>query len=231
MKVIGIVGRVYYNRDNQEIIQLNDFIRRVLSIYKEIVSIILLPTNNISYLNINMGSDDIAGEDSERLDYILDKCDGFIIPGGSSWYKFDEYVIGHAMKNNKPLLGICAGFQAICSMFAIDRNNFDMTKNFDNYNHYGEYNKYRHEINIMDNTLLRGILNKDKIMVNSLHHDYIEFPMRELVVSAISIDNIIEAVELPGHPFFVGIQWHPEYLMDSYSKNIFDYFIKSIKRS
>lgn len=225
MKLIGIVGRVYFNRDNQEIIQLNDYIRRVLSNYKDIVSIILLPTNNENYIDMGMGNDNI---DKEKLDYILDKCDGFIVPGGTYWYNFDEYVVEYAIKSKKPILGICAGFQAMCSMFSINRNKFDMTKRLDNDNHYGKSDKYIHETIIVDNTLLKEIIGEDRIMVNSIHHDYVDFLMNDLVVSSISSDNVIEAVELPNHPFFIGIQWHPEYLFDDNSKKIFDYFIDKV---
>lgn len=225
MKLIGIVGRVYYNKDNQDIIQLNDYLRRVLSSYKDIVSILLLPTSNDNYVDIGMGNDNI---DKEKLEYILEKCDGFIIPGGTYWYNFDEYVIEYAIKNKKPILGICAGFQAMCSMFSIDRDKFDMTLKLNSDNHYGKQDEYVHENIIINNTLLKEIIGKDKILVNSLHHDYIDFPMSDLIVSSISRDNVIEAIELSNHPFFIGIQWHPEYLLDDSSKKIFDYFIDKI---
>lgn len=231
MKLIGIVGRVYYNRDSQEIIQLNDYIRRVLSSYDDVVSTVLLPTNNISYLDINMGEDKLSSNDMKKLDYILSMCDGFIVPGGTYWYLFDEYVIKHAIDNKKPLLAICAGFQGLCSMFAKDRDKFDMTKKFlEDNNHYGEANEYVHDSLIIENTLLSRVLNKDSIMVNSLHHDYVDFPMIELNVSSISKDNVVEAVELAEHPFLLGVEWHPEYLDDDNSKKIFDSFVDSIKR-
>lgn len=231
MKIIGIVGRMYYNKDKQEIVQLNDCLRRVLSRYDEVVTILLLPTNEESYINIGMGSDKIEKLDKEKLDYVLNKCDGFIVPGGTYWYCFDEYVIDYAIRNNKPILGICAGFQAMCSMFAKNRDKFDMTKRFINDKHYGEVTEYIHDIEIIENTLLSRIVNKDIIMINSLHHDYVDFPMKDLVVSAVSDDNVIEAVELPNHPFLLGVEWHPEYLEDDNSKRIFDSFIDSVKKS
>lgn len=230
MKLIGIVGRVYYNRDNQEIIQLNDALRRVLVNYNDVVSVLLLPTNDINYFEVGMGNDRINKEDKKKLDYTLSKCDAFIVPGGTYCYKFDEYVIKYAIANKKPLLAICAGFQCLCSMFALDRDKFDMTNRFLDNKHYGEPDKYVHEISIMKDTYLMKMLNRDKIMINSIHHDYIDFPMKELKVSAVSDDNVIEAVEYPEHPFLVGVQWHPEYLVDDNSKIIFDTFIDNIKK-
>ena len=229
MKLIGIVGRMYYNKDNQEITQLNDALRRALANYNDVVPIMLLPTNLDSYLDIKMGNDKISNNDKKKLDFILDKCDGFIVPGGTYWYNFDEYIIKYAIDNKKPLLAICLGFQCLCSMYALNRNEFDMTKRLDNDKHYGNPKQYIHEINIVENTKLSKILNKDKIMINSIHHDYIDFPMNELIVSSISDDNIIEAVELPNHPFLIGLQWHPEYLIDDNSKKIFNEFLNNIK--
>ena len=77
--------------------------------------------------------------------------------------------------------------------------------------------------------MLGKILGKDIIKVNSVHHDYIDFSMIDLEVVSISEDNIIEAVELPNHPFLIGIGWHPEYLMDDNSIKILNYFIDIIK--
>ena len=113
-------------------------------------------------------------------------------------------------------------------MYSLDRDKFDMTKRLEKSSHYGKQDEYIHECSIKENTLLAGILNKEKIMVNSIHHDYVDFLMNELIVSASSIDNIIEAVELPNHPFLIGLQWHPEYLIDDNSIKIFDEFIKSV---
>lgn len=104
-----------------------------------------------------------------------------------------------------------------------------MTKELKNNSHYGLSNKYLHSNKIYPNSLLFKILNKKEILVNSLHHSYIDLKLSKLIVSAISDDNIIEAVELPNHPFLIGLQWHPEYLMDTNSKKIFDYFINTIK--
>jgi gamma-glutamyl-gamma-aminobutyrate hydrolase PuuD len=42
------------------------------------------------------------------------------------------------------------------------------------------------------------------------HHQAVGTLGRDLVVTATSDDEVIEAVELPGHRFVVGVQWHPE---------------------
>ena len=42
------------------------------------------------------------------------------------------------------------------------------------------------------------------------HHQAVDRLGAGLVVTARSEDGVIEAVELPGHRFVLGVQWHPE---------------------
>ena len=51
MHIIGIVGRAYKNKDNQDIIQTHDAVRRMLNMYDDVVCITLLPTEDINYLD------------------------------------------------------------------------------------------------------------------------------------------------------------------------------------
>jgi gamma-glutamyl-gamma-aminobutyrate hydrolase PuuD len=46
--------------------------------------------------------------------------------------------------------------------------------------------------------------------VPALHHQAINQAGDGLVTAAWADDQVIEALELPGHGFAVGIQWHPE---------------------
>lgn len=230
MKVIGIVGRAYYNKDNQKIVQVNEDIRKALARYDDVVTTVILPTNDSYYVDLGMGEDQISEVDKKKLDYLLGMCDGFVIPGGSYWYKLDEYVIDYAIKNNKPMLAICLGFQALCSMYAKNRDEFDMTKRLGDDSHYGDRYKYIHENIILDDTKLKKILNKDRILVDSVHHDYIDFEMNELKKSAMSADGILEAVEIADRDFIIGVEWHPEYIMDDSSIKLFDSFIESVKK-
>ena len=35
-----------------------------------------------------------------------------------------------------------------------------------------------------------------------------------MIATAVSPDGVIEGIEVPGHPFALGVQWHPELLVD-----------------
>ena len=46
--------------------------------------------------------------------------------------------------------------------------------------------------------------------MNSYHHQTLDRIGKNLVVSAAASDQTVEAVEMPSHPFAIGVQWHPE---------------------
>jgi len=52
------------------------------------------------------------------------------------------------------------------------------------------------------------------------------------VASAVASDGIIEAIESPAHRFFLGIQWHPEFLFDRYRlhRRLFEAFLRAASR-
>jgi putative glutamine amidotransferase len=50
------------------------------------------------------------------------------------------------------------------------------------------------------------------VEVNSLHHQAIRELAPDLVATAYSPDGIVEAVEIPDHPYGIAVQWHPEWL-------------------
>jgi putative glutamine amidotransferase len=86
---------------------------------------------------------------------------------------------------------------------------------------------YVHNINIMKNSKLGSIINKENILVNSRHKEYIT--KTDLNIVAYSSDGLIEAIEDTDKKFFIGVQWHPESLKnDLYSKLLFDAFINSL---
>ena len=67
-----------------------------------------------------------------------------------------------------------------------------------------------HKVNILSGTLLHRILEKDTVEVNSFHHQAVSEPGERMMITAYSEDGIPEGLEMPGHPFALGVQWHPE---------------------
>lgn len=214
--IIGITTRTdLYNE--REIVKVNK------SIINKVVSSGGIP------LLIPLNSDDFSTA-SKNLLNILKICNGFIIPGGNTWNLNDEIIIKYAVENDVPLLGICAGMQAIANM-----NNFcgsiqsDKTIRINsNINHNVLDNDYVHEI-IIGEGLLFHILGKTKICVNSRHMSTV-IVESFFNIDAKSHDDIIEAIHIPNKKFILGLQWHPEDLNDENSLKIFQSLIEFCKK-
>jgi putative glutamine amidotransferase len=61
--------------------------------------------------------------------------------------------------------------------------------------------------------------------VNSAHHQAVATPGPDAVVNAVAPDGVIEGIESPAHRFCLGLQWHPEFLIDPGDREIFAAFV------
>lgn len=66
---------------------------------------------------------------------------------------------------------------------------------------------------------------------NSMHHQAIKQLAPEFVVSARANDGVVEAIEAPGRPFVIGVQWHPEwmYVSEPACSHLIDNFVKGVQ--
>ena len=90
-----------------------------------------------------------------------------------------------------------------------------------------------HKVNVTPGSLLRRIVARASLMVNSSHHQSVKTVAPSLIASAVAPDGIVEAIESPAHPFFLGIQWHPEFLFERYTphQRLFTAFLRAAKRT
>jgi len=168
------------------------------------------------------------------IDDYLSLVKGLIIPGGdfrldSNWYvkddvpgfevtprlDFDVEIITKALKKNIPLLGICAGMQILGGMLGCK-----LTSNINKYVgtricHSGGVSaeEYAHDIHIEKNTLLKKITGLEEMPVNSRHQEGIVELSDKVTLAGKSDDGVIEAIEVKGKDFALGIQWHPEFFI------------------
>ena len=156
------------------------------------------------------------------IDYkkLIDLCDGIIFQGGDDFEDYDLDALRYIYSINKPVLGICLGMQLMGVLF--DGKMIDIK------NHKKKLN-YAHEIKIKRDSKLYNIFKSDTIKVNSRHKSVIKGT--KLKISAISQDGFVEAIEDSSKKFFVGVQWHPEAMLeyDEFANKIFDGFIKACK--
>jgi putative glutamine amidotransferase len=72
-----------------------------------------------------------------------------------------------------------------------------------------------HDVVLLPGTRLREILGRERIAVNSFHHQAVKEMGRGLVLSARGCDDgVIEGMEMPDRRFMIGVQWHPESFWD-----------------
>lgn len=235
MIYIGIVSRVEKDDEGYTITGIGEYYRNALSKYDNVIPVMILPPKDILY-GQNSYSDECNQKinDNKKLDPLLDLCDGFIIPGGSHWYSYDEYVINYALEKDKPILGICLGMQ-IMGVMDNRKNNglYDTTHLINEKNTHKQIDKkYAHEITINKDSKLYEILGVDKCEVNSRHCYEIEDVVNFKTV-AFSDDGVIEAIEYPNKTFAIGVQWHPELMIgyDDIMKRLFDSFIEKSKET
>lgn len=90
-------------------------------------------------------------------------------------------------------------------------------------NHYSTA-KYAHEV-ILKDGFLSKLFDTNKILVNSYHNYCVDDTLSE-IIKDYSSDGVIEALEIPGYSFGIGVQWHPELITDDENSNkIFNRFV------
>ena len=172
--------------------------------------------------------------DKEAIVTLLETLDGIVFSGGSDINpllfgeeplpqlrsvnpKRDEqelFLAREAFHRQIPILGICRGIQVMATALG--------GKVWQDIYAQGEGSKLKHSqdmprycashtVSIEEGSILQSAFgNKQKLAVNSFHHQAVSDPGPHLKVSAVSPDGIIEAVESNEHKALLGVQWHPE---------------------
>ena len=146
-----------------------------------------------------------------------------------------EITLAHlAVEKQKPVLGICRGIQLLNVALGGDLYTHveDQHPAKVKHDYYPEPPRdlISHPVTIEENSKLFQIVGEREIPVNSLHHQGVKTLASQLVATAYSPDGLIEAAEVPNHPFAIAVQWHPEWLPEQpASQALFKAFIKAAK--
>ena len=140
-------------------------------------------------------------------------------------------LIKVSASDGKPFLGICRGIQVVNVALGgtLYTHIPDQLPNALDHSYPGNKRTVLvHEIKIEEGTRIAEILGEPIVKVNSLHHQGLKDIAPSLRVAGHAPDGLVEAVELPDHPFGIAVQWHPEWLTDQQpTRNLFRKFVEA----
>ncbi|MDO4556717.1 MAG: gamma-glutamyl-gamma-aminobutyrate hydrolase family protein [Lachnospiraceae bacterium] len=190
--------------------------------------------------------------DTEELDYFLKICGGFLLTGGhdvspevyhakkESWCgeccemrdKMESYILQKAVEIDTPVLGICRGVQFMNAFYGGTLYQ-DLNQEYESkIDHHMKppYNKVAHQVTIEKETPLFKIVGKERIGVNSYHHQAIKDLSVKFEKMAMSEDGLVESIYMPDKKFVIGVQWHPEfsYTVDEDSRKLIKAFVQAV---
>jgi putative glutamine amidotransferase len=179
----------------------------------------------------------IAPEATAATDLIVSRIDGLMLVGGVDVHpaNYGESVLNatvnpgperdelelallqSAFKRDLPVLAICRGHQILNVARGGTLWQDLPTQLPDGLRHSqrGDPHSPGHELRVAAGSLLRRIAGSEHLEANSFHHQAVRELGRGLQPTAWSSDGLVEAVEDSAHRFMLGVQWHPEEMLDS----------------
>ncbi len=173
-------------------------------------------------------------DDHDEISTGLDLASGLLLPGGSDISprffraephpdieevkpeldRFQLAMTAMALERQLPILGICRGAQVLnVALGGSLIQHIAPGKDTVQHRQKSRRNVPSHSVTAEAGSLVEQILGRT-FRVNSYHHQAVDTLGQGLRITARASDGIVEAVELEGHPFVIGVQWHPENMAD-----------------
>jgi putative glutamine amidotransferase len=172
-----------------------------------------------------LSPDDAVADDPGR---VLDLLDGLLLSGGSDVNpvsygaelqpetrpareerdRFEIALARAAVARDMPLLAVCRGMQILNVAFGGTLNQH--IPNLEIHRHSrGAF--HDHEVVLEPGSLAADVIGRERLRVKSHHHQAVAALGEGLVISGRAAeDDLIEAIEMPGCGFALGVLWHPE---------------------
>ncbi|MED5811723.1 gamma-glutamyl-gamma-aminobutyrate hydrolase family protein [Mycolicibacterium sp. 050232] len=171
--------------------------------------------------------------DGDVVDLVLDRVDGLVITGGpdvdparygqqshpatnrpaTARDAWEFALLEAALQRGIPVLGVCRGAQVLNTVLGGTLHQHLPDVIGSTHHQRGNAVFGTSSIRTVPNTRLADLIGETSD-AQCYHHQAIDLLGDGLVVSARDTDGVIEAVELPGEAFVLGVQWHPEETLD-----------------
>ena len=191
-----------------------------------------------NYSNVNIkwiNSEEVTAKTADKL---LKDSDGILVPGGFGDRGIEGKIIAaqYARKHKIPYLGICLGMQIAVIEYARnvlgykDANSSElnpdtthpvidlMPEQRDVEDLGGTMRLGLYPCKVTPNTLAQKVYNSDLIYERHRHrYEFNNFYRNEITDKGMVIsgqspdDKLVEMVEIPDHPWYIGVQFHPEF--------------------
>ena len=184
--------------------------------------------------------------DTDVLINTLEHIDGLLLTGGADFNPLyageepsprlgginaerdlPELLITQLAYNRQiPMLGICRGIQTLVMALGgkVQQDISDVAQI--RHSQDADRSEPTHSVTIEPDSTLFNIYNKEKLFVNSFHHQAVCDPGERFRVTARSADSIIEAIESREYKSILGVQWHPECMAAEDGSPIFSWLVQ-----
>lgn len=192
----------------------------------------------------------VLPHEADLAEAYLDQIDGLIVTGGA--FDVDPAMFGAtaqheqvvlkpnrtdfelamtrgALARDMAVLGICGGQQLLHVVLggALYQHVPDEAPSDIPHEQPNPRTEPGHDVIVTAETLLHRIVGRDRIPVNSAHHQAAKDCPVGMVVSGRAPDGLIEAIEAPAYRFCLGVQWHPEYSISPADDAVLAAFIEA----
>jgi putative glutamine amidotransferase len=194
------------------------------------------------------------GLPAEFLKQLLDQLDGILFTGGGDIHpeiyggvqhprvdtvdedrdRVELELFKETRRARKPFLGICRGIQLInvASGGTLYEHILDQHPQAIEHYYYPDWPReyLSHTVEVAEGSRLAEALGQTVVEVNSQHHQGIRQLAKDFKATAFAPDGIIEGLELPGYPFGIAVQWHPEWLQHmAPMRGLFNAFVNAAR--
>jgi putative glutamine amidotransferase len=173
--------------------------------------------------------------DEAALGALLERLGGLVLTGGGDIHpeRYGEPPAGtnmatvsverdslewraasFALERGLPLLCICRGMQVLNALLggSLVQDVASQCEGALPHRQAEPRGEATHDVRVASGSLLAAVTGRERFAVNSMHHQAIGRIGRGLEPVAWSDDGLVEGLELPGHPWALAVQWHPEEL-------------------